>query len=58
MNDKIEEWRRGNETKLLPLQRMVLHNEWLKKQHQDVRDNIYKKYEQPEEKITEGFPKD
>ena len=54
----IENWQLGIDSKLTPVQRMVLHNEWLEQQHREVRNKIDKKYEKPKVEINEGFPKD
>ena len=43
---EIEEWQKGEHSILTPLQRLILHEEWLKKIHKqlrpDIEDNISK----------------
>jgi len=55
---ETQDWQIGDDSKTPPLQRIDLHNEWLKKIHQDIQDNI-----KPEIKLLSndepvGFPKD
>jgi len=57
MNEHKDEFQRGNECKLSSTERIYLHQEWLKKQHKDVRDNITSRIK-VEEKPVQGFPKD
>ena len=38
-----QEWQNPEETKLTSLQRAVLHNEWLKRQHEDIKRKIEEK---------------
>ena len=57
MNEHKEEWQRGNESNLTSMERLFLHQEWLKKQHKDVKDNITSRIK-VEEKAVQGFPKD
>ena len=52
---KQEDWQKVEETKLTSLQRVILHNEWLKKQQQDVRNKILDKKLIEEEHIPGGF---
>jgi hypothetical protein len=40
---KQEDWQKPEDTKLTALQRVILHNEWLKKQKEDVRNKILEK---------------
>jgi len=57
MNENNPEFQRGNECKLSSTERIYLHQEWLKKQHKDVRDNISSRIK-VEEKPVQGFVKD
>ena len=57
MNNQIKEWQLGNESKLTSIERMYLHQEWLKRQHQDIKDKIYSKNKVEESPVI-GFPKD
>jgi hypothetical protein len=57
MNEHNPEFQRGNESKLSSTERIYLHQEWLKKQHKDVRDNISSRIK-VEEKPVQGFVKD
>lgn len=52
---KQEHWQNVEETKLTSLQRVMLHNEWLKKQQEDVRKKILEKKIKEEEHIPGGF---
>lgn len=54
----LEEWQKGSYSKIDSLQRMNLHNEWLKQQHKEVIEKIIEKKQSKEEVIIEGFPKD
>ncbi len=57
MNNNLQEWQLGNESKLSSIERMYLHQEWLKNQHQDIRNKIHSSIK-IEEKPVYGFPKD
>jgi hypothetical protein len=57
MNNNIQDWQLGNESKLSSIERMNLHQEWLKRQHQDIKDKIQSK-NKVEELPVVGFPKD
>jgi len=57
MNEHKEPWQRGNESNMTSIDRLIHHEEWLKKQHKDVRDSIHSKNE-VEEKPVQGFVKD
>ena len=57
MNEHKPDWQSGNESNLTSMERLMEHQEWLKKQHQDVRDKITSKI-QVEEQPVQGFPKD
>jgi len=39
---KQEEWQKGEDSKLTPMERVRLHNEWLKKIHQEIKDKLIK----------------
>jgi hypothetical protein len=57
MNEHNPEFQRGNECKLSSTERLNQHQEWLQKQHKDVRDNISSRIK-VEEKPVIGFVKD
>jgi hypothetical protein len=57
MNNNIQDWQLGNESKLSSIERMYLHQEWLKRQHQDIKDKIQSR-NKVEELPVVGFPKD
>lgn len=57
MNNNIQDWQLGNESKLSSIERMYLHQEWLKRQHQDIKDKIQSR-NKIEELPVVGFPKD
>ena len=57
MNNNIQDWQLGNESKLSSIERMYLHQEWLKIHHQDIKDKIQSK-NKVEELPVVGFPKD
>ncbi len=54
MNEHLEDWRRGSDSILTPLQRVELMNDWLKENKRDVLKKELVK--QPEE-IIGGFDK-
>lgn len=51
---KIEEWQKGNESSLTSLERLQLHNEWLKKIHADLQEQIKKSNPTKESEILLG----
>ncbi len=57
MNEHNPEFQRGNECKLSSTERLFLHQEWLKRQHQDIKDKITSRIK-VEEKPVIGFVKD
>jgi hypothetical protein len=57
MNNHIKEWQLGSESKLTSIERMYLHQEWLKIQHQDIKDKIHSKNKVEESPVV-GFVKD
>ena len=57
MNEHNEEWQRGNESKLSSTERLNHHQEWLQKQHKDMKDKIHSRIK-VEEQPVQGFPKD
>jgi hypothetical protein len=59
MNNDIEiqNWQEGSKSNVSPTQRLQEHEEWLKKQHKDVRDKITSRIK-VEEKPVQGFVKD
>ncbi len=54
MNEHLEDWQQGNDAKTTTLLRLVKHQEWLKKQKQEVRESIFQR-NKPEEKEPVGF---
>ena len=57
MNEHNPEFQRGNECKLSSTERLNQHQEWLKKQHKDIRDNITSRIKVEEQPVV-GFVKD
>jgi hypothetical protein len=57
MNDHKDDWQRGNESNLSSMERLIHHQEWLKKQHKDVKEKIQSRIEIEEPPVV-GFPKD
>ena len=57
MNEHLMDWQKGNESKLTSTERVIYHQEWLKIQHQDIKDKIQSKVK-IEEKPVVGFVKD
>lgn len=53
---EINEWQKGCDSELTSLQRIILHEEWLKQIHKEVKDKI--KFNEPEVTKTPiiGFP--
>ena len=60
MNEHLEEWRRGNEATLSSIKRLMEHQQWLKQQHKEVKNNIHQRNKSDEEEPPpiQGFPKD
>jgi hypothetical protein len=56
MNEHNPEFQRGNECKLSSTERLNQHQEWLKKQHKDIRDNITSRIKVEEQPVM-GFIK-
>lgn len=53
---EIQEWQKGNNSKLTSLDRAELHAIWLKEQHEQVKNSIQEKELKSEEpKIFLGF---
>jgi hypothetical protein len=52
---KIEEWQKGEETTLTSLQRLSLHNDWLQKIHQELRDKFEQDKPKEEQSSIIGF---
>lgn len=50
-----QEWQTGIDSETPSMQRSLLHQEWLKKQHKEVRESIQKKKGKEEEKLVIGF---
>lgn len=57
MNEHLEDFQRGNESKMNSIDRMLIHQEWLKLQHEEMRQRIQSKIK-VEEKPVVGFVKD
>jgi hypothetical protein len=57
MNNNIQDWQLGNESKLSSIERMNLHQEWLKRQHQNIKDKITSRIKVEEQPVM-GFVKD
>jgi hypothetical protein len=57
MNDHKDDWQRGNESNLSSMERLIHHQEWLKKQHKDVKEKIQSRIKIEEPPVV-GFPKD
>jgi len=38
--DNIEDWNKGNDSITNSIERSLLHEEWLKQQHKEVREKI------------------
>jgi hypothetical protein len=56
---KIEEWQKGNDTKMTSLQRLELHILWLEQLHAEMKAAILeKKIKEIEVNPLQGFPKD
>jgi hypothetical protein len=53
----MNEWQLGNKSKLSSMERLRLHQEWLKIQHQDVRNKIHSKNKVEEQPVI-GFIRD
>jgi len=60
MNEHMDDWQRGNDSKMTSIERLLYHMEWLKIQHQEVKDKILQrnKPKDGEEPTVQGFPKD
>ena len=57
MNEHNEEFQKGNESKLSSTERLFLHQEWLQKQHEDIKKNIYNKNKEQQPAVV-GFIRD
>jgi hypothetical protein len=57
MNEHLLPFQRGNESKMSSIDRMLIHQEWLKQQHEEIRQRIQSKIK-VEEKPVIGFIKD
>ena len=55
-----EDWKKGNESQMTSIQRMIEHERWLKQQHQEVKDKILQrnKPDDTDQTLIQGFPKD
>ena len=57
MKNKLEDWQLGNESKITSIDRMLIHQEWLKLQHEQMKKLIDAKIV-VEDKPIQGFVKD
>lgn len=57
MNTQLMDWQKGNESNLPSMERLMCHQQWLQKQHQDVRNKIYSKNKVEEQPVI-GFIRD
>ena len=57
MKNKLEDWQLGNESKITSIYRMLIHQEWLKLQHEEMKQRIQSKIK-IEDKPIQGFVKD
>ena len=57
MNEHLLPFQRGNESKMNAIDRIIIHQEWLKQQHEEMRQRIQSKVK-VEEKPVQGFVKD
>lgn len=51
----MEEWQKGNNSSLTSLERVELHNKWLKQVHETIREEIRQQKEKHEETTIQGF---
>ena len=56
MNIHLQEFQRGNECKLSSTERLNQHQEWLQKQHKDMKDKITSRIKVEEQPVM-GFVK-
>ena len=57
MNEHLMDWQKGNESKLTSMDRLMYHQEWIKQQHQDIKDKILSRIKVQEPPVV-GFVKD
>lgn len=50
-----QEWQKGIDSETPSMQRSLLHQEWLKEQHKDIKRAIEEKKVKEEEKTIVGF---
>jgi hypothetical protein len=50
-----QDWQKGEETTLTPIQRLSLHNDWLQKIHQELRDKFEEDKPKEDESSIIGF---
>jgi hypothetical protein len=53
---KQEEWQLGTDSKITSLQRIVLHEDWLKQIHKEVKDKIESNKPIVTNTLIVGFP--
>jgi len=54
MNEHLEDWQQGDNSHTSPIQRLIKHQEWLKKLHKEIKDNIFQRNKE-EDKEPVGF---
>jgi hypothetical protein len=54
MNEHLEDWQQGDNSHTSPIQRLIKHQEWLKKLHKEIKDNIFQRNTE-EDKEPVGF---
>ena len=57
MNENLMDWQQGNESKLTSIERLMYHQEWLKIQHQEMKDKIHSRIKVEEPPVV-GFIRD
>ena len=53
---EIKEWQKGPDSELTSLQRIVLHEDWLKQIHKEVKDKIESNKPIVTNTLIVGFP--
>lgn len=51
----MEEWQKGANSSLTSLQRIELHNQWLKELHELIREEIRQEKVKDEDNTIQGF---
>lgn len=55
LNRVTEDWQTGEKTKVNYLQRITLHEEWLKNIHKEIKEATSNKEKEETEKFLGGF---